>query len=165
MKTTSTIKLFHATRLENIPSIMKYGLLTSSMEGVTYFTDNPIASWQWMIYKYKIYGENINFNFGIVHAEIDQNDKSLSKATDHSSHIFSIIEAEKFRVFEYSADLSPEELTYFHIFHSKDGRVGINEYQNCFKNQEVAKVKREVEVKNSNDFEKMLSSGLSVITI
>lgn len=159
------LSLFHATRLENIPSIMKHGLLTSSMEGLTYFTDNPIASWQWMIFKYKIYGEDINFNFGIVHAEIDQNDILLAKATDHSSQIFSIIEVEKFRVFEYSADLRPEELTYFHIFNSKDGGIGFNEYHNCFKNQVFSKVNRELDVNNSNDFEEMLSSGLSIITI
>lgn len=159
------LRLFHATRLENIPSIMKYGLLTSTMEGVTYFTDNPIASWQWMINKYKIYGENVNFNFGLVLAEIEKNDTSLAQASDHSNHIFSMIEVEKFRVFEYSADLSPEELTYFHIFHSKDGRVGINEYQNCFNNNLVTEVNGMPCLRDSNDFEIMLSSGLSVITI
>ena len=155
------VQLFHATRLENIPSIMKYGLLTSSTEGVTYFTDNPIASWQWMIFKYMIFGENINFNFGIVQVETDLDDSSLSKASDHSNLIHSILQTNEFNVFEYSSNLNPENLRYFHIFCDKDLGYGVKEFQNCFtpeKNELGCLV-------NPNDFEKMLLSGLSVIQV
>lgn len=159
------IQLFHATRLEKIPSIMKYGLLTSTYEGVTYFTDNPIASWQWTTIKFKIYPENINFNFGIVHVEIDENDPSLYRASDHSSNIYSILKGDKFNVYEYGSDLSPENLKFYHIFETKDGLPGFNEYHNCFENKVVSEIDRELDLKNLNDFEIMLSYGLNVIKI
>jgi hypothetical protein len=162
---TEKIQLFHCTRLEKFPSIMKHGLLISPYEEVTYFTNDPVASWYWMKLKYQIYPNRINFNFGVIRVEIDNDDSYLAEGSDHSNLIYSALNNHDLEVYEYSKNLSPEKLTFFHIFDYKDSGIGLIEYNNCF-NTDVNNGKGKNDyMGNDADFERMLFSGINVIKV
>jgi len=162
---TEKIKLFHCTRLEKFPSIMKNGLLTSPEEGVIYFTNDPVISWYWMKFKYRIFPDKVNFNFGVIGVEIDKDDSCLSKGSDHSSLIYSILNSNDFEAYEYSKNLSPEKLRFFHIFDHEDSDFNLKEYKNCFNTDERNGNGEYGYIGNDTDFERMLISGISVIKV
>lgn len=71
------MRLFHATRTENIPSIQEKGLLP--MLGEIYLTDSIESAHRWMGFRFAAVGDT---TFSVVEVEVDE--KSLYEGTDHS---------------------------------------------------------------------------------
>lgn len=71
------MRLFHATRTSNIPSIQEKGLLP--MFGEVYLTDSIESAHRWMGFRFAAMGEK---TFSVVEVEVDE--KSLIEGTDHS---------------------------------------------------------------------------------
>ena len=71
------IRLFHATRVGNIPSILAKGLV-SQFEGV-YLTDSEESASRWMGFRLAAMGEE---RMAIVEVEVDPS--KLIEGTDHS---------------------------------------------------------------------------------
>jgi hypothetical protein len=71
------MRLFHATRTSNIPSIQEKGLLP--MFGEVYLTDSIESAHRWMGFRFAAMEEK---TFSVVEVEVDE--KSLIEGTDHS---------------------------------------------------------------------------------
>ena len=68
---------YHATSIENVPSIQKNGLV-SKWEGV-YLTDSAESALRWIGFRLKAMGQN---TVAVVEVEVDE--KKLKEGTDHS---------------------------------------------------------------------------------
>jgi hypothetical protein len=70
-------RLFHATRIGNVPSILAEGLI-SKWEGV-YLTDSLESALRWMGWRFQAMGEEF---MAIIEVEVDET--KLIEGTDHS---------------------------------------------------------------------------------
>lgn len=71
------IRLFHATRMDNVPSILAKGLI-SKWEGV-YLTDSLESALRWMGWRFQAMGERF---MAVIEVEVDET--KLIEGTDHS---------------------------------------------------------------------------------
>ena len=78
MKKSKKLRLFHATAVENVDSILEKGLL-SKWEGV-YLTDSAESAARWMGFRFAAMGLD---QFAVIEVEIS--DRNLVEGTDHSS--------------------------------------------------------------------------------
>jgi hypothetical protein len=71
------MRLYHATRIENVPSIQEQGL-KAMFEGV-YLTDSIESACRWMGFRLRAMGED---TLAVIEVEVDET--KLEEGTDHS---------------------------------------------------------------------------------
>jgi RNA:NAD 2'-phosphotransferase (TPT1/KptA family) len=88
MTKSKKLRLFHATAVENVDSILEQGLL-SKWEGV-YLTDSAESATRWMGFRFAAMGIN---KFAVIEVEVSR--RGLVEGIDHSPIMHTLFGAGK----------------------------------------------------------------------
>jgi len=103
-------RYFHATRMENVKSIEKQGLIP--VWDFVYLTDSLESALRWMGFRFQAMGDRV---MAIVEVEVDP--KTLGEGTDHSPMMQSIFGAGKSFISEKKIPKSKiVEVHYYELF-------------------------------------------------
>lgn len=80
---------YHSTIMENIPLIMKHGLIKNISDNGIYFTDDAVSSLDWIRCREELWFKRTHKSLGLIIFEVQEGDKFLEVKCDYNkkSHL------------------------------------------------------------------------------
>jgi len=104
------MRLYHATRTENVPSIQKEGI--KPVWDFVYLTDSLDSALRWMGFRFNAMGDE---TMAIIEVDLDEN--TLHEGTDHSPMMEKLFGVGKSLVSETT--VTPDKITDIHYYKLK----------------------------------------------